>query len=78
MAWTRLTDRQEAYASWVLNTHFEEQRPAIIERNVITFVGDDGRQEFLEALQDEMAYDRACGRAGRVAPTLATKIKDLY
>ena len=78
MAWTRLTDRQTAYASWVLDTRFEEQRPAIIDRNVITFVGDDGRSDFLEALRDEMAYDRACGRAGRVAPMLLTKIEELY
>jgi hypothetical protein len=77
MAWARLTDRQAAYAEWVLDTHFEEQKPAIIDRNVITFVGDDGRQEFLEALRDEMAYDRACGRAGRVAPALATKIEEM-
>ncbi len=49
----------------------------IIDRNVITFVGGDGRQEFLEALRDEMAYDRACGRVGRVAPALATKIEEM-
>jgi len=50
----------------------------MIDRNVITFVGDDGRREFLNALKDEMEYDRACGRAGRVAPALARKIEDLY
>ena len=75
MAWTRLTDRQSDYAEWVLDTHFEEQRPAVVERNVITFVGEDGKQEFLQALQDEMAYDRASGRAGRVAPGLLAKLE---
>jgi hypothetical protein len=78
MAWTRLTDRQTAYAEWVLDTHFEEQKPAIIDRNVITFVGEDGRSEFLDALRDEMDYDRSCGRAGRIAPRLLTKIEEMY
>ena len=77
MAWTRLTDRQTAYAEWVLDTHFEEQKPAVIQRNVITFVGEDGKQEFLEALRDEMAYDRASGRAGRIAPMLLTKLEEM-
>ena len=35
----------------------------MIDRNVITFVGDDGKQEFLEAVGNEAAYDRSCARA---------------
>ena len=76
MDWMRLTDREKAYAEWVLDTHFEEQKPAMIDRNVITFVGDDGKQEFLEAVGNEAAYDRSCG-ARTVGVRLANKIREL-
>ena len=75
MAWTRLTDREADYAKWVLDTHFEGQKPAMIDRNVITFVGEDGRQEFLEAVQDEASYDTACG-ARTIGARLARKVAD--
>jgi hypothetical protein len=71
-----MTDREKPYAEWVLDTHFEEQKPAMIDRNVITFVGEDGKQEFLAALQDEASYDTACG-VRSVGGRLANKIKEL-
>jgi hypothetical protein len=58
--WMRLTDREADYAKYILDG-WEHQRPAIIDRNVITFVGEDGRTEFLSALADEVAYDQPCG-----------------
>lgn len=76
MAGMRMTDREKAYAEWVLDTQFEDQKPAIIDRNVITFVGEDGKQEFLEAVRDEASYDSACG-ARTVAARLAAKINAL-
>ncbi len=75
MAWMRMTDREKAYAEWVLDTQFEDQKPAMFGRNVITFVGDDGKQEFLEALQDEASYDTACG-VRSVGRRLANKIRE--
>ena len=48
----------------------------MIDRNVITFVGDDGKQEFLEAVGNEAAYDRSCG-ARTVGVRLANKIREL-
>ena len=76
MAWMRMTDREKAYAEWVLDTQFEDQKPAMIDRNVITFVGEDGKQEFLDAVRDEASYDSACG-ARTVGARLAAKINAL-
>ena len=60
---------------WVLDTQFADQKPAIIDRNVITFVGEDGKQEFLAALQDEAPYDRSCG-VRTVGAMLVRKIRE--
>lgn len=57
--WTRLTDREASYAQYILDG-WEDQKPALIDRNVIGFVGSEGRAEFLDALKDEIAYDRSC------------------
>jgi hypothetical protein len=76
MAWTRLTDRETDYARYILDNWDGEQKPAILDRNVITFVGEDGRQEFLEVVQDEASYDSSCG-AKTVGARLAAKIRDL-
>jgi hypothetical protein len=75
MAWTRLTDREADYAKYILDHWDGEQKPAVLDRNVITFAGQDGRHEFLEAVQDEASYDTACG-ARTVGARLARKIAD--
>jgi hypothetical protein len=76
MAWTRLTDREADYAKYILDNWDGEQKPAMLDRNVITFVGEDGRQEFLEVVQYEASYDSSCG-ARTVGARLAHKIADL-
>ena len=75
LEWMRMTDREKAYAEWVLDTQFEDRKFAIIDRNAIAFVSEDGKQEFLAAVQDEASYNSACG-ARTLGARLAAKIKD--
>ena len=75
MAWTRLTDRESDYAANVLGNR-DEEKPAILDRNVITFVGAVGKKDFLLALRDQIASDRAC-KAKTVGPHLLAKPEKL-
>jgi hypothetical protein len=73
----QLTERQARYAKWILDK-LEGDPPAKLEGargRVLTFLGDDGQSIFLDALRAEIAYDRSCGRAGRVGPLLLAKLE---
>lgn len=71
----RLTERERMYAQYILDNLGTDEKPATIEGDEITFAEPDGRQEFLELVQDEASYDRACG-ARTVGARLARKIAD--
>ena len=75
MAWTRLTVRESDYAASVL-CNWDEEKPAMLDRNVITFVGTDGKEEFLVAVRDEVTNGYAC-RAKTVGPHLLAKLEKL-
>ncbi len=71
----KLSRRQAMYASWILGTWYTEAPPAKLDGDVLVFLGDDGESDFIEALRDEIAYDRGCGRGGRVGPALLRKVQ---
>ncbi len=71
----KLTDRETKYAQYILDNLGTDEKPATIEANEITFAEPDGQSEFLELVQDEASYDRACG-ARTVGARLAHKIAE--
>ncbi len=71
----KLTESERMYAQYILDTLGTEEKPAAIVGNEITFTEPDGQSEFLELVQDEASYDRACG-ARTIGARLARKIAD--
>lgn len=72
----RLTERERMYADYILEHLGTDEKPARTEHNEIILAEPDGQSEFLELVQDEASYDRACG-ARTVGARLARKIADL-